>query len=94
MTQAILITGPSGFVASHIIREFFEAGYKVRGTVRSESSAERIKRLHSKYASQLSFATVEDISVPGAFDEAVKEVDGVSHWNPTSNVDVCSRYKR
>lgn len=78
MTQTILVTGASGFVASHIIREFLEAGYSVRGTVRSESSAERVKQLHSKHADQLSFATVEDITTPGAFNEAVKGVDGVS----------------
>jgi uncharacterized protein YbjT (DUF2867 family) len=82
MTQTVLITGASGFVASPVIRKFLEAGFKVRGTVRSESSAEKVKQLHSKYASELSFATVEDISAPGAFDEAVKGVDGVSLSNP------------
>lgn len=78
MAETVLVTGASGFVASHIIRQFLQAGYKVRGSVRSESSAEKVRRTHSNYAAALSFAFVEDISVPGAFDEAVKDVDGVS----------------
>lgn len=71
------MTGASGFIAAHVIRQLLEAGYKVRGTVRSQSSADKVKKAHEKYATGLSFAFVEDISVPGAFDEAVKGVDGV-----------------
>jgi len=78
MSQTILITGASGFVASHVIRQFLEAGFKVRGAVRSESSAEKVRQTHTKYADALSFTFVKDILAPRAFDEAVKGVDGVS----------------
>lgn len=77
MTETILVTGASGFVASHVIRYFLEAGFKVRGTVRSEKSAAKVREVHSKYTDALSFAFVKDISEIGAFDEAVKGVDGV-----------------
>lgn len=76
--QIILITGGSGFVAAHVLRSFLSRGYKVRATVRSDSSAEKVKNTHAQYADQLSFAIVKDITTPGAFDEAVKGVDGVS----------------
>ncbi|KAI9733985.1 MAG: hypothetical protein M1834_002642 [Cirrosporium novae-zelandiae] len=77
--QLILITGASGFVAAHVLNEFLSAGYKVRGTVRSENSANQVRQSHAKYADRLSFAIVPDILAPSAFDEAVKGVDGVIH---------------
>ncbi|RDL35762.1 Uncharacterized protein BP5553_06374 [Venustampulla echinocandica] len=79
MSQTILISGASGFIASHVIRLFLESGFKVRGTVRSEVSAKIVRETHAEYADALSFAFVKDISAPGAFDEAVKGVDGVIH---------------
>lgn len=77
--QTILITGASGFVAAHVLNSFLEKGYKVRGSVRSEATGEKVRKSHAKYADQLSFAYVKDVATPGAFDEAVKGVDGVIH---------------
>jgi len=76
----VLVTGASGFVAAHVLSSFLDAGYRVRGTVRSEKSAAQVKSTFAKYAnSTLEFAIVPDITTPGAFDEAVKGVDGVIH---------------
>ncbi|KAK4938058.1 hypothetical protein LTR66_015133, partial [Elasticomyces elasticus] len=77
--QTVLITGASGFLAAHVLTAFLEAGYKVRGTVRSESTAEKVRKSHAKYVDNLSFAIVRDITASGAFDEAVDGVDGVIH---------------
>lgn len=77
--QTILITGASGFVAAHVLTAFLKAGYNVRGTVRSASSADAVLRTHVEYTSQLTFAIVPDISAPGAFDDAVKDVHGIIH---------------
>ncbi|PWY64803.1 flavonol reductase [Aspergillus eucalypticola CBS 122712] len=77
--QEILITGASGFVATHVIKSFLEHGYRVRGTVRSEQSAANVRGIFSQYSDRLSFAIVKDIAQPGAFEEAVKEVDGIIH---------------
>ena len=35
MTDAVLVTGATGFIAQHCILNLLEAGYRVRGTVRS-----------------------------------------------------------
>ncbi|PYH98848.1 NAD(P)-binding protein [Aspergillus ellipticus CBS 707.79] len=72
--QTILVTGASGFVATHILNVFLRAGYSVRGTVRSDSTAEKVRQTFSQYESQLSFAIVEDMGKPGAFDTAVQGV--------------------
>jgi nucleoside-diphosphate-sugar epimerase len=79
--ETILVSGVSGYVAAHVVRNLLEGGYNVRGTVRSNSKAEAVKKHFPEHVKQLSFAIVEDVAAPGAFDEAVKGVDGVSFWN-------------
>ncbi|CAD6569534.1 MAG: methylglyoxal reductase (NADPH-dependent) gre2 [Alectoria sarmentosa] len=82
-SQLILVTGASGFVAAHVLNSLFKEGYKVRGTVRSEATANKVRKTHGHHLkgddSRLTFAIVPDIAVPGAFDESVKGVDGVFH---------------
>lgn len=76
-SQTILITGASGFVATHTLNVFLEAGYSVRGTVRSDGCAAKVRETHAMYSDRLSFAIVPDIRMKGALDEAVKGVEGV-----------------
>ncbi len=75
--KTILVTGASGFVAAWVVKELLEHGYKVRGTVRSEDSANGVRKTHPNHSDKLSFAIVKDVAAPGSFDEAVKGVDGV-----------------
>ncbi|TVY37551.1 putative uncharacterized oxidoreductase [Lachnellula subtilissima] len=77
--KTILVTGGSGYVAAEVLTAFLSRGYNVRTTVRNDASADKIKKSHSKYINQLSFAIVKDIQIPGGHDEAVKGVDGVIH---------------
>lgn len=58
---------------------FLTKGYNVRTTVRSEQAANNVRKTHGKYGSALSFAIVSDLATKGAFDAAVKGVDGVIH---------------
>lgn len=80
--KTILITGASGFVATHVVKAFLERGYQVRGTVRSEQTAANVRKNFLEHSDRLSFTIVEDIAQPGAFDEAVQGVDGVSYMFP------------
>lgn len=77
--KTVLVTGASGFVASYIIRALLEAGYNVRGSLRSNSAIPKIRAAQGDLASRLSFAIVPDMSAPHAFDEAVKGVSGIIH---------------
>ncbi|KAF8880894.1 hypothetical protein CPB84DRAFT_1851708 [Gymnopilus junonius] len=56
-------------------------GYTVRGTVRSESKGKYAKNYFDArgYNDKLELVIVEDITKEGAFDEAVKGVDGIIH---------------
>ena len=75
--QKILITGASGYVAAYIVDAFLGVGYLVRGTVRSEEVADRVRDAHSAYSEQLSFAIIPDIAEPHCFDKAVEGIHGV-----------------
>ncbi|KIX01368.1 uncharacterized protein Z518_09093 [Rhinocladiella mackenziei CBS 650.93] len=77
--QTLLLTGVSGFVASHITRAFLEAGYKIRGTVRSEKSIPGIQKAHAPHVDQLSFVVVPDMAAPQALHDAAQGVTGVIH---------------
>jgi dihydroflavonol-4-reductase len=42
----VLVTGASGYIASHVIKELLERGYKVVGTVRSINNKEKYAFLY------------------------------------------------
>ena len=81
--QTVLITGGSGFIASHVVKTFLDKGYKVVTTVRSESAKRKVQRAQQQNPN-LSFVIVPAGEVEGAYDDAVKGVDGVSsiHLKP------------
>jgi dihydroflavonol-4-reductase len=43
----VLVTGASGYIAGHCIRELLEHGYQVRGTVRSLARTDRVAHLRA-----------------------------------------------
>lgn len=75
--KLILVTGANGFIAAHTIIALLDGGYQVRGTVRSKSSAETVRKTYSSYSNRFSAVVVPDLSVKNAFDEAVRDIDGV-----------------
>lgn len=46
MSAQVLVTGASGYVAGHVVQQLQEAGYKVRGTVRSLKNTDKVKHLY------------------------------------------------
>lgn len=71
----VLISGVNGYIAAVTAKHLLENGFSVRGTVRKVASAKPLLEGPLKeYASTGSFNVVEvpDITVDGAFDEAVK----------------------
>lgn len=82
--QTVLLTGASGFIALHITDVLLKKGFKVIGTVRSQSKADKItsqfKELYPN--GELSFEIVGDIAADGAFNEVLKnhpEITSVLH---------------
>ncbi|KAK0719204.1 hypothetical protein B0H67DRAFT_485772 [Lasiosphaeris hirsuta] len=77
----VLITGATGHVASELTRQFLERGYRVRGTVRDLARASWLNDVFQPYAASghLTLAHVPDMTVPGAFDDAIRGVSAVAH---------------
>lgn len=77
----VLVTGVSGFIASHTANQFLEAGYRVRGTVRDLEKAQWLYKLFDeKYGNgKFHAVVVSDMMAPGAFDDAVRGVHGIVH---------------
>lgn len=80
MTQKILVTGASGFVAAHILQQLYASSndYSVVGTVRSD---EKGQFFVDKYP-DFKYEIVKDLSKLDAFDHVFKahsDVDYVLH---------------
>lgn len=54
-------------------------GYKVRGTVRSQEKADRLKQKYAQYKDQIEVVIVDDVARAGALDEAAKGVQYLHH---------------
>ncbi|KAK3389141.1 hypothetical protein B0H63DRAFT_463060 [Podospora didyma] len=79
----VLLTGGTGFIASHVLDCLLDHGFDVVVTARSEEKGRRIvKSLDASLGKKVSYVVVENIARDGAFDEAIKSdppVDYVVH---------------
>ena len=81
LTEApVLVTGASGFIAAHVIRELLARGYRVRGTVRSLARARELAYLRELPGAAERLELVEaDLMREGSFDAAAEGVHHVMH---------------
>ncbi|WP_084399338.1 SDR family oxidoreductase [Henriciella aquimarina] len=79
--ETVLVTGATGFIASHLILNLLDRGYAVRGTARSERKAKRLNEVLSAYAGRaINVPIVEaDLSRDAGWAKAVEGVDYVQH---------------
>ncbi|PVH16410.1 uncharacterized protein CXQ87_004701 [Candidozyma duobushaemuli] len=68
MNQTVLVTGASGFIAQHIVKQLVKEGYKVVGTVRSAAKGDRLKKNVDGLGGSFEYELVPDISKANAFD--------------------------
>lgn len=75
----VLITGASGWLGSHIAEEALKRGLRVRLSTRSQEKIQPlVDALKTNFdASDIDVAVVTDFAQPGAYDEAIKGVDGI-----------------
>jgi nucleoside-diphosphate-sugar epimerase len=93
MKDQVLITGATGHVGFHVLTRALDAGYRVRAAVRNTEKSETLARaLASKIGqddSRLTYAIVPDLTAPGAYDEAVKDVQYIIHVaSPTPSPNI------
>lgn len=57
MTDAVLVTGIGGFIAKHVAKALLDAGFQVRGTVRSAAASETVTAMLRSVGSDVSRLT-------------------------------------
>ena len=72
----ILVTGASGFIASHIVDELLERGYHVRGTVRNAAKTAWLQELFDKRhgTGKFELTNIPDYTKPEAFVDALQGI--------------------
>ena len=76
--STVLVTGVNGYLGAHVALELLQAGYKVKGVVRSQAKGEALVRLlPSDLQRSMSFVVVDDITKPGAY-QAANVFEGVA----------------
>lgn len=78
--KTILVTGATGFIATHVIKQLLEAKSKVIGTVRNTGSEEThlLKQALGDLAKNLSFEEA-NLDSPKNWTEIVSKCDYVIH---------------
>lgn len=76
MTQTVLITGITGYIASHCLKQLLEAGYGVKGTARNATKARKVLDAFDRRDLEIVEA---DLSSDKCWDEAVAGADYVLH---------------
>jgi len=76
----VLVTGASGYIAGHCVRELLENGYSVRGTVRSlkSSHVDHLRALASRTRGQIDFVEA-DLTRDDGWRQAVEGCTYVQH---------------
>ncbi|KAJ8489563.1 hypothetical protein ONZ51_g2839 [Trametes cubensis] len=79
----VLVTGANGYLGLWIVRVLLDRGFSVKGTVRSPAVADSItqfiKEKHPEQAPKFQCLVVPDITIDGAFDDAITDVAAVIH---------------
>jgi nucleoside-diphosphate-sugar epimerase len=81
MTDRVLVTGATGFVAQHCVLQLLEAGYEVRGTARSAGRTSEVVALLSPHLS------VDARGRLGALDVVAADLTSDAGW--TDAVEGC-----
>jgi dihydroflavonol-4-reductase len=87
--KPVCVTGASGFVASHVVKDLLEHGYRVRGTVRDASRADKCAHLRELPGADERLELVSaDLLEPSSFDAAVAGCAYVLHTASPYALDV------
>jgi len=85
MSQTVLLTGASGYIAKHLAVALLNGGYKVRGSVRSPSRANEVREAVKPMLAdptdlddRLTFVTL-DLGSDDGWDAALQGVDALMH---------------
>ena len=81
MADRILVTGVSGFIASHVTERLLKKGYAVRGTVRNKDKGQKIVDKLAAHGSDTSKLELfeADLGSDAGWQDAVKDCRYIQH---------------
>jgi nucleoside-diphosphate-sugar epimerase len=87
--KPVCVTGASGFIATHIVKQLLDKGYKVKGTVRSLKDRSKYSYLDNLPGADERLELIEaELLKDGSYDEAVKNCEYVIHTASPYMIDV------
>lgn len=94
--KPILVTGATGYLASHIIKQLLETNHLVKGTVRSLINKEKYQFLYDKCPNSKNLTLVEaELTNKNSWLDAVENCDYIIHvaspippYNPKNENDI------
>ena len=87
--KPVCVTGASGFIGTHVVRELLEKGYRVRACVQSLSDMSQYAYMTSLPGADTHLAFAQgDLLTPGAYDKAVADSEMVIHMASPYMIDV------
>ncbi|KAK7417851.1 hypothetical protein QQX98_004326 [Neonectria punicea] len=89
----ILVTGATGFVGAHVVNCLLRKDFKVRAVVRSKAKASRMLDSYKDFSDQLDFYYIDDLTTPGVFHDAMKDIDGIVHLASPLDYQVTDKEK-
>lgn len=83
MPETILLTGASGFMAKHVLRQMLEAGHRIRAAIRTPARADEVRHavlsgLPPDAAERLGFVTL-DLTSDAGWSAAAEGVTALVH---------------
>ncbi len=77
--KTVVVTGASGYIGKHIVKELLDHGYHVRGSVRSEAKADETRAaVGPDHLDRLTFVTL-DLTSDEGWDAALDGADALLH---------------
>ncbi len=87
--KPVCVTGASGFIAAHVVKQLLEKGYKVKGTVRNLKNRSKYSYLDNLPGAGDRLELVEaELLKEGSFEEAVMGCEYVIHTASPYIIDV------
>ncbi len=79
MTDTVLVTGATGFIAQHCIIQLLEAGYAVRGTARSAERTAEVAQIIAPHLSDAARVRLDD-----DFEIVAADLTADAGWEPAA----------
>lgn len=90
MSQLVLVTGGTGFIAGHTILALLKAGYRVRATIRNLERANNLRKTIEENGGDVErlFFAEADLNNDAGWADAVHGCDGIFHIASPFPLDV------